>query len=288
MPVRNPPFISQTTVSRRSVVDWLGKAAVLALGGKALAACGPTGSDPDGGFLPFGDGGTDGGAGDGGGDGGPFDSGSGDGGDGGGSDGGGSDGGGGGFDFAAGNGQHDAYDGWNVRTVDRQQLEDILENWQLTIDGLVNRPTTLSFADLVDLDRLNLTMDFHCVEGWSVHDIPWNSVHLSTLLDVAGGALPEATHVNFHTRLGTYNESLFLEEALEPHSMLAYGVGGSTLPLDHGFPLRVHIPRKLAYKSAKYVERVELTDSPILGYWVRAGYPYEAEVPESRLREGRY
>jgi DMSO/TMAO reductase YedYZ molybdopterin-dependent catalytic subunit len=265
-------------------VDWFGKATVLALSGKVLAACGAGGVTPDVGTLPpdagrdGGDGSLDGGHRDGdarldGGDGSP------DAGDGGSGE---------GFAFAEGSGAHPVYDEWPVRTVDRQQIEEILSSWRLTIDGLVERPTTLTFGELIALPRLDLTMDFHCVEGWSVLDVPWNSVHLSTLLEQVGGALPEATHVNFHTRGGTYNESLPLEVALEPHSMLGYGVGGSTLPLDHGFPLRVHVPRLLAYKSAKYVERVELSTRPLLGYWVRAGYPYDGEVPESRLREGRY
>ena len=193
-----------------------------------------------------------------------------------------------GFVFRPGPGQGAPFDSWPVRTVDRQDLERILADWRLTIDGMVAQPVTLTFAELVDLPRLDLVMDFHCVEGWSVHDVPWNAVHLSTLLELAGGARPGATHASFHTIGGAYNESLPLEAALEPRSMLAYGVGGSTLPLAHGFPLRVHVPRLLAYKSAKYVERIELTDRPLIGYWVRAGYPYDAPVPAARLREGRY
>ncbi len=63
---------------------------------------------------------------------------------------------------------------------------------------------------------------------------------------------------------------------------------GHTLPLKHGFPLRIVIPRLLAYKNAKYVERIELTDKPLSGFWVAAGYSYDGEVPEGRLRPGRY
>ena len=55
-----------------------------------------------------------------------------------------------------------------------------------------------------------------------------------------------------------------------------------------GFPLRLVIPRLLAYKNAKYVERIELTDKPVEGFWVKLGYSYEGEVPEDRLREGKY
>jgi DMSO/TMAO reductase YedYZ molybdopterin-dependent catalytic subunit len=70
--------------------------------------------------------------------------------------------------------------------------------------------------------------------------------------------------------------------------MLAYGVCGATLPLDHGFPLRLVVPRLLAYKNPKYVHRVELTDHAVEGFWVQRGYSYEGEVPEERLRDGRY
>jgi DMSO/TMAO reductase YedYZ molybdopterin-dependent catalytic subunit len=87
---------------------------------------------------------------------------------------------------------------------------------------------------------------------------------------------------------GIYNESLPIDVALEPMTLLAYGVCEATLPQTHGFPLRIVIPRLLAYKSAKYVVRIELTDHPVEGYWVAAGYDYDGEVPSSRLRAGRY
>jgi hypothetical protein len=256
-----PPLVSPLTLTRRTVLDWLGSATVLALGGKVLAACAAVTGESDGGSLPAGDDGADGTGPDGGGD--------------------------GGFGFRPGGG-HVVYDEWPERTVDRQDIESILASWTLTVDGLVERPRTLTFAELVALPRLDLVMDFHCVEGWSVHDVPYSAVHLSTLLDLVGGARPEATHVGFHTIGGAYDGSLPIAVALEPHSMLAYGVGGATLPLAHGFPLRVAVPRLLAYKSPKYVTRVELTDRATTNYWERAGYPYDAEVPPGRLREGRY
>ena len=73
--------------------------------------------------------------------------------------------------------------------------------------------------------------------------------------------------------------------ALEPKTLLAYGIDCATLPLDHGFPLRLVVPRLLGYKGPKYVHRIELTDGPIEGYWVARGYPYDGEVPESRHRQ---
>jgi DMSO/TMAO reductase YedYZ molybdopterin-dependent catalytic subunit len=176
---------------------------------------------------------------------------------------------------------------WSERTVDPQLLENILADWHLMVDGMVDNEVTLTFNQLVDLPSHNPLMDFHCVEGWSVYDIPWNGVHLSELFDLVG-VQSGASHVNFWTLGQEYNESLPLDVALERNTILAYGVGGSSLPLRHGFPARIVIPRLFGYKSAKYVERIELSNSPIEGFWVERGYPYDGEVPPARLRDGKY
>ena len=65
-------------------------------------------------------------------------------------------------------------------------------------------------------------------------------------------------------------------------------MNGSSLPLARGFPVRLVVPRLFAYKSAKFVDRIELTDHPIEGFWVAAGYGYDAEVQPERLRPGKY
>lgn len=179
------------------------------------------------------------------------------------------------------------FEDWGVRTVDPQDLTQILATWRLEVGGLVDRPHTYFFADLTALPRTDLTADFHCVEGWSVLDVPWNGVLLGELLERAGPQ-PGATHVNFRTVRDAYNESLPLGVAREPETLLAYGVQGATLPLSHGFPLRVVVPRLLGYKSCKYVYRIELASKPLHGYWVGRGYDYLGEVPERRLRPGKY
>jgi DMSO/TMAO reductase YedYZ molybdopterin-dependent catalytic subunit len=192
-----------------------------------------------------------------------------------------------GFPFQPGTETHSVYNGWVERTVDSHDLTKILAGWQLTVDGMVQSPLSLKFTDIVALPRQDQVTDLHCVEGWSVYDIPWNGVHLSKLFDQAQ-VKAGATHVTFHTIDEKYNESLPLAVALEPKTMLAYGAAGSTLPLKHGFPLRVVIPRLLGYKNAKYVARIELTDQPVNGFWVAAGYDYAGEVPKERLRPGKY
>jgi DMSO/TMAO reductase YedYZ molybdopterin-dependent catalytic subunit len=257
-----PEEIRAKTMTRRTVLEWLGKAAVIPLGAEALAACtrspggvpadaaGADAVHPDPGAevnpdvpgesLPFEPDGT-----------------------------------------------QEQFSSWPERTVDRQDIEDVLATWSLRVDGLVEEPLTLDFAQLTALTRQDQIMDFHCVEGWSVPDVPWNGIHLSTLFEIVR-PLASATHVTFHTMGDRYNESLPLSVALEPHTILGYGVDGSTLPLSHGFPVRLVVPRLFAYKSAKYVTRIELDDKAVDGFWVAYGYPYLGEVPESRLRPGKY
>ena len=189
-----------------------------------------------------------------------------------------------GFDFSPGTCD---FSSWGERTVDPQWLEGILASWTLSVEGLVENELDLTFEQLVALPSHNPLVDFHCVEGWSVYDVPWKGVHLEELFGQAGVA-SSATYVNFHTLGGAYNESLPLNVALESNTILAYGIDHSSLSLKHGFPARMVIPRLFGYKSAKYIDRIELSDHPIEGFWVQRGYTYAGEVQPGRLREGRY
>ncbi|MBN2722904.1 MAG: molybdopterin-dependent oxidoreductase [Deltaproteobacteria bacterium] len=191
------------------------------------------------------------------------------------------------FPFVEGSGDDDIFRLWGERTIDPQNIKRILNNWNLTVDGMVARSGVFKFSEIVDMERVNQVMDFHCVEGWSIWDVPWNGVHMNRIFSIVQPE-KQAKFVTFHTIDGKYNESVPMEIATEPHTILAYGVNNSTLPLKHGFPLRLVIPRLLAYKSAKYINRIELTDHPVNGFWVERGYPYDAPVPESRLRDGKY
>ena len=256
-----PPFICPTTVERRTVLRWLGNATVLTIGGNVLSAC--FGKSPASGIS------TDGADASGNPDASvevptstPF-------------------------AFQPGTGEGDVFTDWKANTVDSQDLEDILASWTLAIDGLVVTPLVLGFADLLALERQDQVTDFHCVEGWSVDDVPWNGVQLSRLLDRAG-ADAAATHLTFHSFGEQYRESLPMSIARETRTLLGYGVGGATLPLAHGFPLRLVVPRLLGYKNAKCLSRIEVTDHPETGYWESYGYSYAGEVPASRLRPGKY
>ncbi|MDH5327105.1 MAG: molybdopterin-dependent oxidoreductase [Gammaproteobacteria bacterium] len=179
------------------------------------------------------------------------------------------------------------YDRWWGNTVDPQNLQQILSSWQLSVRGLVEEPVTLSFYDVVNLTRQNQVTDFHCVEGWSVLDVPWNGLHIDTLINLVRPT-SEATHITLRSFRDIYTESIPLAVAREPRTMFAYGIGGSTIPLTHGFPLRLVIPRMYGYKGSKWVREIEFTNTSIDGYWVQRGYPTDAPVHPSRLREGKY
>lgn len=263
-----PPRISPVTIGRRSVLEWLGGGAVVALSAAVLGCddgphAGPLGPDQGvGGADGGGSGGLDLGLGD------LFSPDA-------------------SFPFQPGPEQNKVFSGWGERTVDPQDITKILASWKLKVDGLVASPRTFSLAELVALERRSMIKDFHCVEGWSIYDVPWDGLGLSTLL-AAVKPTSTATHVVIHTIGDKYNDSLPLAVAQEPNALLGYGVGGNTLPLKHGFPLRVVVPRLLGYKNAKYVDRIELTNKQLDGYWVTAGYPYKGEVPAARLRPGKY
>ncbi|KIX13619.1 molybdopterin-dependent oxidoreductase [Dethiosulfatarculus sandiegensis] len=169
--------------------------------------------------------------------------------------------------------------------------------FQLVVNGLVEKPLRLSWRELNDLPQVEQVNDFHCVEGWSVPDLKWGGVKPGYLLAMAG-IKKQASHVVFHalgeTRhkpggLKYYVECNSIDELKDPakQMLLAHSLNGSPLPLEHGAPLRLISPFDLAYKSIKFVWRLEVTDSAVEGWWTRANpiYPYEAPVPPERLRK---
>ncbi|MFQ6027716.1 MAG: molybdopterin-dependent oxidoreductase [Dehalococcoidia bacterium] len=125
----------------------------------------------------------------------------------------------------------------------------------LLVEGQVRQPLSLNREELAGLPRLRLSQDFRCEEGWIVPDLDWEGVPVSALLDQAG-PLPEAGYVTFQA--GEYRVSLTLAEALAPDVLLALGLNGEPLPLEHGGPCRLVAPDKVCYFSVKWVERITL------------------------------
>ena len=160
-------------------------------------------------------------------------------------------------------------------------------NWALDVGGLVEHPRSFSLADLRRLPARTQITRHDCVEGWSAIG-QWTGPRLSTVLDIVR-PLSRARYVVFFCadpdESGTkYYESLDLEEAVHPQTILAYEMNGRPLPIPHGAPLRLRVERQLGYKMAKYLMRVELRDSLTLieggrgGYWEDQGYEWYAGI----------
>jgi DMSO/TMAO reductase YedYZ molybdopterin-dependent catalytic subunit len=130
--------------------------------------------------------------------------------------------------------------------------------WRLTVDGLVTRPRTFSLEDLRRLPSRSQITHQACEEGWSFI-AEWTGVPLAALLDLVW-VRPEARWAVFYP-FDEFWDSIDIEEARHPQTLLAYSMNGGNLPAEHGAPLRLRVPRQLGYKSIKYLSRVTLVDS---------------------------
>ncbi|KAB2346613.1 molybdopterin-dependent oxidoreductase [Actinomadura rudentiformis] len=158
------------------------------------------------------------------------------------------------------------------------------ENYRLTVNGLVKKPRTFSFADLQRLPQTQMTKDFQCVTGWRVENVAWAGVALPDLLD-AVGVPPQAQAVRFHSFDGVYTESLTLEQARRRDVLVATGMLSGPVEHDHGGPVRLYVAPMYAYKSLKWLGRIELTSDVIPGYWEERGYDVDAWVGRSNGRD---
>ena len=170
----------------------------------------------------------------------------------------------------------DQFGSFPVRSI--EPVPDVPpDQWVVKVDGLVDTPVTIDHTKWTSLQRMKETADFECVEGWGVDAVRWSGVAPSVLLDQAG-VKPEARYAVFHARGGEYRSSLPLSLVRDAETVLADSLNGSPLPPKHGGPLRLVVPKQLGYKNVKWVERIELSDKIVTGYWEANGYPEDAPV----------
>jgi DMSO/TMAO reductase YedYZ molybdopterin-dependent catalytic subunit len=151
-----------------------------------------------------------------------------------------------------------------------------LKTYTLEICGEVEKPVTLDWQGIQRLPRVQSVSDFHCVEGWSVLDCRWEGVSFSQIVELVKPKT-DAKYATFECADG-YTTSLSMEELSIPDVLLAYGLNGEPLEVGIGFPLRLIVPGKYAYKSALWVTRIRFTSKKELGYWEKLGYSDTADV----------
>ena len=131
-------------------------------------------------------------------------------------------------------------------------------DWRLVIDGLVARPAAFSLAELKRHPSQTQITEQICEEGWSFV-AEWTGVPVSYLLSLVG-VLPQAKYVAFFPFDDAW-DSLDMQDAWHPQTLIAYGMNGQDVPVDHGAPVRLKVPRQLGYKSVKYLARITVTDT---------------------------
>ena len=158
------------------------------------------------------------------------------------------------------------------------------ENYRLTVDGLVDKPTSYTLADLRALPQTRMVKDVQCVTGWRVPGTPFEGVRLSRLLDAAG-VRAKAGAVRFTCFDGAYTESLTLDQARRSDILVALRMQDKPLSHDHGGPVRLYVAPMYFYKSAKWLSGITVTEHVKPGYWEDRGYDVDAWVGKSNGRD---
>jgi DMSO/TMAO reductase YedYZ molybdopterin-dependent catalytic subunit len=166
-------------------------------------------------------------------------------------------------------GQYDTGSQWPVLTA--EVTPDLpTDTWTFTVDGLVEAPTTWTWAELHALPESTYEGAIHCVTTWSKFDMTWSGISIDTLLDIARPQ-PAATHVLASCRTG-YTTNLPLDDVRGGKAWVAWTVDGGPLPVEHGGPARLLVPHLYFWKSAKWVSGLRLLDHDEHGFWERNGY----------------
>ncbi len=154
--------------------------------------------------------------------------------------------------------------------------------WDFRVYGAVEDEFTLSYSELKELGPARVGADMHCVTGWTTLDNEWEGVPFRTIAERARPK-PEAAWVVAHCD-HVYTSNLSLQAMLDDDVLLAWGNRGEPLTPEHGFPLRLVVPKRYAWKSAKWVRALELTADNKRGFWEVRGYHNHADP----WREERY
>jgi len=159
----------------------------------------------------------------------------------------------------------------------------LAEGWEVQVAGLVEKPLTLTYKELLALPRSIADARLTSVTRWSVRG-EWGGVRLSDLFALVTPQ-PQAAHVQFTSYRDVYTTCIPLDVALLERTLLAYEFDGEPLDADYGGPVRALCPYLWGYKSAKSVVAVTLVDRSIPGYWEVRGYPDAALIKAGRVHD---
>jgi len=157
-----------------------------------------------------------------------------------------------------------------------------LATWDFKVFGEVDEPVTLTYEELMALPQTEITADIHCVTRWSRFDTSFKGVHWRELKKLVRPK-PSARFVLAHAEQG-FTSNLPLEALEEDDALIAWEADGEPLEPEHGWPLRLVVPSRYFWKSAKWLRGLELLAADQPGFWERYGYHNDADY----WKEERY
>jgi DMSO/TMAO reductase YedYZ molybdopterin-dependent catalytic subunit len=155
-----------------------------------------------------------------------------------------------------------------------------LATWDLRVSGEVEQPIALTWDELQALPSIEVTLDIHCVTRWSRFDATFKGVHWREIARLVEPK-PGARFVVAHAEQG-FTTNVPLSAIEDDEALLAYDADGEPLTPDHGWPLRLIVPTKYFWKSAKWLRGLELLDHDRPGFWERYGYHNEADFRQEQ------
>jgi DMSO/TMAO reductase YedYZ molybdopterin-dependent catalytic subunit len=159
-----------------------------------------------------------------------------------------------------------------------------LASWDLKVYGEVDNPVRLTWDEFRALPRKQVTTDIHCVTRWSKLDTHWEGVAIQTILELAQ-VRPGATHAVGHAEQG-YTANVPLSVLDDDDVLLADTYEGEPLTPEHGYPLRLIVPKRYFWKGPKWLRGLELLTADRPGFWERYGYHNDADPwKEQRFSE---
>ncbi|MFF5552981.1 molybdopterin-dependent oxidoreductase [Streptomyces olivaceoviridis] len=153
-------------------------------------------------------------------------------------------------------------------------------NYELKVDGLVDRPRTYTLDELRAMPQTRVVHDVLCTDGWRVDKTPFEGVKLADILDAAGVRSPGAA-IRFTCFDGAYTESLTLEQARRSDVLVALNMQDKPITHEHGGPVRLYVAPMYFYKSAKWLSGISVTDKVVPGYWEERGYAVDGWLDDA-------
>jgi DMSO/TMAO reductase YedYZ molybdopterin-dependent catalytic subunit len=172
-------------------------------------------------------------------------------------------------------------DNWPVLHYGNVPHIDI-STWNFSISGLVEKEITINYRDFIEFSKIKVMSDIHCVTGWSMLDNLWEGIHTSTINQMTK-ILPEAHFVIVHAS-GGFTTNLSTKDFFSCDVLFAFKHNDELLTPEHGYPLRLVVPRLYFWKSAKWVTGIEFLSDDKPGFWESRGYHNHGDP----WREERY